>query len=108
MLTGIVTTVMQIIPFVGFMVGLMMACLVPLAWFGQAMLLLYYGFQAYKGRRFRHPRAGQLPARPGLAVVTTNMFPGPRRSRKHLHFYYVPGTSKVPGTFLLFLMYLAE
>ena len=54
-LTGIVTTVMQIVPFVGFMVGLLMACLVPLAWFGQAMLLLYYGFQAYKGRRFAIP-----------------------------------------------------
>jgi uncharacterized membrane protein len=54
-LTGIVTTVMQIVPFVGFMVGLLMACLVPIAWFGQAMLLLYYGFQAYKGRRFAIP-----------------------------------------------------
>ena len=32
-----------------------MACIVPLAWFAQAILLLYYGFQAYKGRRFAVP-----------------------------------------------------
>ena len=47
-LTGIVTTVMQIIPFVGFMVGLLMACLVPLAWFWAgdvAALLRFSGLQ---------------------------------------------------------------
>jgi uncharacterized membrane protein len=54
-LSGFVVTVMQIIPFVGLVVGFLMACLAPLAWFGQAMLLLYYGFQAYKGRRFAIP-----------------------------------------------------
>jgi uncharacterized membrane protein len=54
-LTAMVTTVMQIVPFIGFMIGLMMACMVPLAWFAQAMMLLYYGFQSYKGRRFAVP-----------------------------------------------------
>jgi uncharacterized membrane protein len=49
------TAVIQIVPLIGFLVGLMMACLVPLAWFAQAIMLLYYGFQAYKGRRFAIP-----------------------------------------------------
>lgn len=54
-LAGIGTAVIQIVPLIGFLVGLMMACVVPLAWFAQAILLLYYGFQAYKGRRFAVP-----------------------------------------------------
>ena len=54
-LAGIGTAVIQIVPLIGFLVGLMMACVVPLAWFAQAILLLYYGFQAYKGRRFAIP-----------------------------------------------------
>lgn len=54
-LAGIGTAVIQIVPLIGFLIGLMMACLVPLAWFAQALMLLYYGFQAYKGRRFAIP-----------------------------------------------------
>ena len=54
-LAGIGTAVIQVVPLIGFLIGLMMACVVPLAWFAQAILLLYYGFQAYKGRRFAIP-----------------------------------------------------
>ncbi len=54
-LTGIGTAVIQVVPLIGFLIGLMMACIVPLAWFAQAIMLLYYGFQAYKGRRFAIP-----------------------------------------------------
>lgn len=54
-LAGIGTAVIQIVPLIGFLIGLMMACVVPLAWFAQAILLLYYGFQAYKGSRFAIP-----------------------------------------------------
>lgn len=54
-LAGIGTAVIQVVPLIGFLVGLMMACVVPLAWFAQAVMLLYYGFQAYKGRRFAVP-----------------------------------------------------
>ena len=54
-LAGIGTAVIQVVPLIGFLIGLMMACIVPLAWFAQAILLLYYGFQAYKGRRFAVP-----------------------------------------------------
>jgi uncharacterized membrane protein len=54
-LAGIGTAVIQIIPVLGFLIGIMMACLVPIAWSLQALMLLYYGFQAYKGRRFAIP-----------------------------------------------------
>lgn len=54
-LAGVGTAVVQIVPLIGFLIGLMMACIMPLAWFAQALLLLYYGFQAYKGSRFSIP-----------------------------------------------------
>ena len=54
-LAGIGTTVVQIVPLIGLLIGLMMACIMPLVWFAQALLLIYYGFQAYKGRRFAIP-----------------------------------------------------
>lgn len=54
-LAGIGTAVVQVVPLIGFLIGLMMACIMPLAWFAQSLLLLYYGFQAYKGRRFAVP-----------------------------------------------------
>ena len=54
-LAGIGTAVIQVVPLIGFLVGLMMACVAPLAWFAMAIMLLYYGFQAYKGRLFAIP-----------------------------------------------------
>ena len=54
-LAGIGTAVVQVVPLIGFLIGLMMACIMPLAWFVQAILLVYYGFQAYGGRRFAIP-----------------------------------------------------
>lgn len=52
---GIGTAIIQVIPIVGVLVGLMMACIVPLAWITYALMLVYYGFQAYKGSRFAVP-----------------------------------------------------
>lgn len=54
-MVGIGTTILQIIPVIGFLVGLMMFCLVPVAWIGGLVLLIYYGFQAYAGKRFAIP-----------------------------------------------------
>ena len=54
-LAGVGTAVIQIVPLIGFLIGLMMACIFPLAWFAYAGLLLYYGLQGYKGRRFAIP-----------------------------------------------------
>jgi uncharacterized membrane protein len=52
---GIGTAIIQIIPIVGILVGLMMACIVPVAWIAYALMLVYYGFQSYKGSRFAIP-----------------------------------------------------
>ena len=54
-LAGMGTAVLQVVPLIGFLVGLMMMCLMPIAWFAGVVLLLYYGFQAYKGKRFAIP-----------------------------------------------------
>ena len=54
-LAGIGTAIVQVVPIIGFLIGLMMACIMPLAWFVQAILLVYYGFKAYQGSRFAIP-----------------------------------------------------
>ena len=54
-LAGIGTAIVQVVPIIGFLIGLMMACIMPLAWFVQAVLLVYYGFKAYGGHRFAIP-----------------------------------------------------
>jgi uncharacterized membrane protein len=54
-MVGVGTAVLQIIPLVGVLVGIMTFCLTPIAWFASTLLLLYYGLQAYKGRRFAIP-----------------------------------------------------
>ncbi len=54
-MVGIGTTIMQIVPLVGMLVGVMVFCLAPIAWFASVLLLLYYGLQAYQGRRFAIP-----------------------------------------------------
>ena len=54
-LVGVGTAIIQVIPLVGMLVGLMVFCMAPIAWFASVLLLLYYGLQAYKGRRFAIP-----------------------------------------------------
>lgn len=54
-MVGIGTTIMQIVPLVGMLIGVMVFCLAPIAWFASVLLLLYYGLQAYQGRRFAIP-----------------------------------------------------
>lgn len=54
-LVGVGTVIIQIIPLVGMLVGLMAFCMAPIGWFASVLLLLYYGLQAYKGRRFAIP-----------------------------------------------------
>ena len=45
----------QIVPVVGWLVGLLMLCLMPIGWFMAVIALLYYGYQAYQGNRFAIP-----------------------------------------------------
>jgi uncharacterized membrane protein len=52
---GISTAIIQVVPLIGALVGLMVFCLSIPAWIGGAIVLIYYGFQAYAGKRFAIP-----------------------------------------------------
>jgi uncharacterized membrane protein len=54
-LVGISTAVLQVIPLVGVLVGLIVLCMTPIAYFMYIIALLYYGYQAYQGKRFAIP-----------------------------------------------------
>jgi uncharacterized membrane protein len=49
------TGVIQVIPLVGQLVGLLMLCLMPIGWFMAVIASLYYGYQAFQGKRFAIP-----------------------------------------------------
>ena len=49
------TAVIQIIPIIGQIVAFLVACLTPIAVLMTWIALLYYGFQAYQGKRFAVP-----------------------------------------------------
>lgn len=49
------TGIIQVIPLIGQLVGVLMLCLTPIAWFMAVIALLYYGYQAYQGKRFSIP-----------------------------------------------------
>ncbi len=55
LLVSIGTGIVQIVPLIGQLIGFIILCLTPIAWFAAVILVLYYGFQAYKGRRFAIP-----------------------------------------------------
>jgi uncharacterized membrane protein len=52
---GIGTAILQVIPVVGLLVGFLVLCLSPIAYFMAVIALLYYGYQAYQGKRFAIP-----------------------------------------------------
>lgn len=52
---GIGTAILQVIPLVGILVGFIVVCLSPIAFFMAAIALIYYGAQAYQGKRFGVP-----------------------------------------------------
>lgn len=47
--------IMQIVPLIGVLIGFMAACLTPIYFFAGALVMLYYGYKAYKGYRFAIP-----------------------------------------------------
>ncbi len=49
------TAILQVIPLVGILVGFIVVCLSPIAFFMAAIALIYYGAQAYQGKRFGIP-----------------------------------------------------
>lgn len=52
---GVGTAILQVIPLVGMLIGLLVLCLSPIAYFMAVIALLYYGYQAYQGKRFAIP-----------------------------------------------------
>ena len=49
------TGIIQVVPLIGQLVGLLMLCLMPIGWFMAVIALLYYGYQAFQGKRFAIP-----------------------------------------------------
>lgn len=49
------TAIIQIVPVIGWLVGLFMLCLTPIAMMMVVIAMLYYGYQAYQGKRFAIP-----------------------------------------------------
>ncbi len=52
---GLGTVIVQIIPVIGWVVGLAVLCITPIAYLMGVVALLYYGYQAYQGKRFAIP-----------------------------------------------------
>ncbi|MCC6166961.1 MAG: DUF4870 domain-containing protein [Caldilineaceae bacterium] len=49
------TAVFQIVPLLGQLLGVLVLCLTPIAYLMAVVALLYYGYQAYQGKRFAIP-----------------------------------------------------
>lgn len=49
------TAILQIVPVIGWLIGLAMVCLTPIGYLMAVAALLYYGYQAYQGKRFAIP-----------------------------------------------------
>ena len=49
------TGIIQVVPLIGQLVAVLMFCLMPIAWFMAVIALLYYGYQAFQGKRFAIP-----------------------------------------------------
>jgi uncharacterized membrane protein len=52
---SISTAVLQVIPVLGFVVGIAVFCLTPIAYLMFLVAIFYYGYQAYQGKRFAIP-----------------------------------------------------
>ena len=54
-LASISSVILQIIPLLGNLLGLAILCLLPIGYLMGIVAMIYYGFQAYKGKRFAIP-----------------------------------------------------
>lgn len=55
MLVAVSTAILQVIPVIGWLIGIVILCLSPIAWVMGLVAMLYYGYQAYQGKRFAIP-----------------------------------------------------
>jgi len=51
----VVATVLQVIPVIGWLVAAVLLCLTPILFLALGIAVIYYGVQAYQGRRFAIP-----------------------------------------------------
>lgn len=49
------TAILQIVPIIGWLVGVLMFCLSPILFLMGIVAIFYYGYQAYQGKRFTIP-----------------------------------------------------
>jgi len=54
-LLGVGSLVVLILPLIGWLVSVLMVCLIPIVWAMGVLAMLYYGYQAYQGKRFAIP-----------------------------------------------------
>lgn len=54
-LVGVSSAVLSIIPVINILIWIVVACLAPIAWVMAIVAMLYYGYQAYQGKRFAIP-----------------------------------------------------
>lgn len=52
---SISTAILQVIPVIGFIIGIAVFCLTPIAYLMFLVAIFYYGYQAYQGKRFAIP-----------------------------------------------------
>jgi uncharacterized membrane protein len=55
MALGVGSLILWVVPIIGWLVSVLMACIIPLVWAMGVIAMLYYGFQAYQGKRFAIP-----------------------------------------------------
>jgi uncharacterized membrane protein len=54
-LIGVGSLVVMVVPLIGWLVGLLLMCLIPIGWAMAVIAMLYYGYQAYQGKHFAIP-----------------------------------------------------
>lgn len=52
---GVGASVLWLVPLIGPLISVLLACLIPIAWAMAVVAMLYYGYQAYQGKRFAIP-----------------------------------------------------
>ena len=55
LMLGVGSMILWVVPIIGWLVSPLMACLIPIVWAMGVIAMLYYGYQAYQGRRFAIP-----------------------------------------------------
>ena len=52
---GVGSMILWVVPIIGWIVSVLTACLIPILWAMGVIAMLYYGYQAYQGKRFAIP-----------------------------------------------------